>query len=308
MSTLDVIIAARNEEFLDITIESVLKMATADTNVICILDGYWPDPPLLDNPRVTVVHHAESIGQRAAVNEGARISQAKYIMKLDAHCAVSKGFDTKLIEACNRRNWTLIPILYNLHAFDWVCEKCGAKYYQADRPDKCCGVEEFKKEIVWKPRRKRKTISWRFDGELHFQYWLDHKPKENGNLIETMCNIGAAWFIHRDQFFKQDCLDEAHGSYGQMGVEISCKSWLSGGKLLTCTDAWVGHMFRSNGSFSFPYPISGNAQQRAKQYSRDFWRGNKWPKQKYPLKWLVKRFWPVPGWEQEDLDKLPELQ
>ena len=65
----------------------------ADTEVIAICDGYWPDPPVVDHPKVTIVHHTKSIGQRAATNEGARISQAKYVMKLDAHCTVDKGFD-----------------------------------------------------------------------------------------------------------------------------------------------------------------------------------------------------------------------
>ena len=304
---LSVIIAGREEEFFQKTIENVLENSRGNTEVIAICDGNWPDPPIQDHPRVTIVHHTESIGQRAAVNEGARISKSKYIMKLDAHCAVSEGFDVQLMNVCKRRNWTIIPVLYNLHAFQWVCSKCGKEYYQADRPDTCCDVEEFTKRIIWKPRRKRKTVSWRFDKDLHFQYWHDHqkRPEAQGQLIETMCNIGAAWFIHREQFFKQDCLDEAHGSYGQMGVEISCKAWLSGGKVLTCKDAWAGHMFRSNGNFSFPYPISGNDQERAKQYSIDFWRGNKWSKQKYPLRYLVERFWPVNGWTQEDLDKLP---
>ena len=301
---LSVIIAGRQEEFFQKTIENVLENMKGDTEVIAICDGNWPSPEIQDHPRVTVVHHTVSIGQRAAVNEGARISKAKFIMKLDAHCAVSEGFDVSLMKACRRRNWTLIPVMYNLHAFNWVCSKCGKEYYQADRPDDCCGVVEFTKKIVWKPRRKRKTVSWRFDNDLHFQYWHDHKTQ--GNLIETMCHIGAGWFLHREQFFKQDCLDESHGSWGQMGVETSCKAWLSGGKVLTCTDAWFSHMFRvgQNKAFNFPYEISGNDQERAKVYSRDFWRGNKWPKQKYPLRWLVERFWPVPGWTQDDLDKL----
>jgi hypothetical protein len=56
-------------------------------------------------------------------------------------------------------------------------------------------------------------------------------------------------------------------------------------------------MFRTNNKgFSFPYQISGNQIERAKQYSRDLWLNNKWPKAKHPLSWLVDRFAPVPGW------------
>ena len=31
---------------------------------------------------------------------------------------------------------------------------------------------------------------------------------------------------------------------------------------------------------------------------------NKWDKQVKPLSWLIEKFWPIPYWKQEDLDKL----
>jgi glycosyltransferase involved in cell wall biosynthesis len=285
----------RNEEFMGRTIDDVLSNSRGDTRVICVLDGYWPDPPLPDNPRVTVIHHTEPVGQRAAFNEGARLSQAKYIMKLDAHCSVGEGFDIQLMKDCKRRNWTLVPAMWNLHAFDWVCNKCGKRYYQADLPEACCDVNEFKREMVWKPRHRRITTSWRFDKDMRFQYWRGRNTK--GKIFETMSCIGACWFIHRERHDKTEGLDEGHGSWGQVGTEIACKSWLSGGKLLTDTNTWFAHMFRTNNKkFGFPYDISGNAQQRAREYSQDLWLNNKWPQQKHNLEWLVERFKPVPGW------------
>jgi len=297
VAELSVIIPARNEEFLQKTIENVLENSKGDTEIIAILDGYWPDPPLPDNPKVTIIHHTEPIGQRAATNEGARLSKAKFIMKLDAHCAVAEGFDVQLMKDCRRRNWTLIPAMWNLHAFDWECQRCKKRYYQADRPETCCDVKEFEKVMVWKPRERRITTSWRFDSDLHFQYWRGRKTR--GKIFETMCHIGAGWFLHREQYWKQDGLDEATGSWGQMGVETSCKAWLSGGRVLTDTNTWFAHMFRSSGDFSFPYKLSGNDQERAKKYSRDLWLNNKWPKQIHKLEWLVDRFSPVPGWEKQ---------
>jgi glycosyltransferase involved in cell wall biosynthesis len=117
-----VLIPARNEMFLRQTIEDVLAHMEADTEVIAVADGAWPDPPIVDHPRVILVHHSESIGQRAATNEAARISRAKYIMKLDAHCALDQGFDKKLMAPYEAgeldHNVTTIPRQYNLHAFD----------------------------------------------------------------------------------------------------------------------------------------------------------------------------------------------
>jgi glycosyltransferase involved in cell wall biosynthesis len=299
---LSVIIPARNEEFLQRTIENILENIEADTEVIAVCDGCWPDPPVYDHSRVTIIHYTDSIGQRAATNAGVRLSQAKFVMKADAHCAFDKGFDRKLMDGCEY-DWTLVPVMYNLHAFDWMCKACGDRLYQGPKPEKCtkCGSTlEFEKVIVWQPRWNRVTYSWRFDSDMHFQYWQAHRKRKEtrrGDYIETMSFIGACWFMHRDRWWEIDGLDEAHGSWGQVGTEIACKSWLSGGKLLTCKKTWFSHMFRTNHKgFSFPYPISGNAQERSKKYSRELWLNDKWPKAKRPLSWLVEKFAPVPGW------------
>ena len=176
MKDLSVIIPARNEYFLRKTIENILENIEADTEIIAICDGYWPDPPIYDHSKVIIVHHTESIGQRAATNEGARISQAEFIMKADAHCAFGKGFDRILINDC-KYNWTMIPMMWNLHAFDWECKTCKNRIYQGNKPEYCekCDSTEFEMKIVWQPRGNKVTFSWRFDNNMNFQYWRKHK-------------------------------------------------------------------------------------------------------------------------------------
>ena len=302
MADLSIILPARNEIFLQQTINNILENIEGDTEVIAICDGYWPDPPIIDNDRVIIVHHTIPIGQRAATNEGARISQARYVMKADAHCAFDKGFDIKLMSDM-QYDWTIVPTMYNLHAFDWKCLECGDQTYQGPKPDicsKCNSSKGFEMVIIWKPRLSRVTYSWRFDSDLHFQYWKEHRKRpetRRGEFIETMSFIGACWFTERERYWELEGLDEKHGSWGQVGTEIACKSWLSGGKLLTAKKTWFAHMFRTNNKgFSFPYQISGNDIERAKKYSKDLWLNNKWHKAKLPLSWLVEKFAPVPGW------------
>ena len=72
MKDLSVIIPARNEMFLQRTINCVLDSVKANTEVIVMLDGYWPDPPIVDRKNLVVVHFPKSIGQRAATNAGVR--------------------------------------------------------------------------------------------------------------------------------------------------------------------------------------------------------------------------------------------
>lgn len=318
---LSVLIPARNEMWLRRTVEDVLAHATRTTEVIVILDGAWPDPALEVHPRVTLVYHPESVGQRAATNEAARIAQGKYVMKLDAHCSVAQGFDAALIDAAEELgdDVTQVPAQKNLHAFDWVCDNCGARTYQGPTPSRCeCtegapgntvaqpgGVRHatFRREIVWKPRRGVTTTAWRFDSEPKFQYWGEYskRPEAQGtDFPETMSSLGACFFMSRRRFDELGGLDEKHGSWGSFGIEIGCKSWLSGGRQVTNRRTWFSHMFRTQGGdFSFPYPLSGKDQERARQRARSLWFDNAWPGQKLPLSWLLDRFWPVPGWSDE---------
>jgi len=307
MRDLSVIIPARNELFLRQTVDNVLANIRGDTEVIAVCDGYWPDPPLYDNPRLTVIHH-DSIGQRAATNEGARVSQAKYVMKLDAHCAVDEGFDIKLMADC-QPDWTLIPQMYNLHAFDWVCEKCGKTTYQGAKPQTClsCKDPNHKMNVIWKPRLNRLTLSYMFDKNLQFQYWNSHKNRpevKNNQVIESMSFIGACMFLERKRYWELGGMDEAHGSWGQFGTEISCKSWLSGGKLMVTKNTWFAHMFRTGnfseqGGSTWPYPIQQSQINDAREYSRNLWLNDRWPQAIRPLSWLVEHFAPVPTWHAD---------
>jgi glycosyltransferase involved in cell wall biosynthesis len=306
---LSVLITARNEMFLKRTVEDVLGKIRGKTEIIVVLDGAWAEPALVDDPRVTIIYHNESVGQRAAINEAARVSQAKFIMKLDAHCSMDEGFDVKLMKDCEF-NWVVIPRLYNLHAFDWVCQKCGERKYQGPTPEHCYKPDcdgKVEREMIWKPRLKKRSDFMRFDNELHFQYWGDFekRPEAKLSIADTMSNLGACFFMHRDYYWELDGLDEKHGSWGQMGTEISCKTWLYGGRQVVNKNTWYSHMFRTQGGdFGFPYPVKGNDQEHARRHSRDIWRRNKWPKAKHNLAWMIEKFWPVPGWNEEDLKKL----
>lgn len=304
MIDLSVLIPARNEMFLRNTVEDVLANSTASTEVVAVLDGY--DHELPDDPRIVVLRNVSAIGQRAATNQAARAASGRYIMKLDAHCALSHGFDRVLLEDFTKLgdDTTIIPKMYNLHAFDWRCKGCQVQTYQGALPDAChrCGGVEHDMIMRWKPRWKRLTESWRFDRQLQFQYWQGHAKRIPGDYVETMSFIGACMALNRERFWRLGGMDELHGSWGQFGTEWACKSWLSGGRLVTTRRTWFGHLFRT-GNFSrpgvspWPYPISQADIDHAREHSRDLWLNDKWPLAVRPLSWLVDRFRPVPDWD-----------
>ena len=305
MTDLSIIIPARNEEFLQQTIDDILANIRGDSEIIVMLDGYWPAEGIPMHPRVHVVHHEESIGQRQTVNQGAKISEAKFIMKADAHCAFDEGFDEKLMADCEY-DWTVIPRMYNLHAFDWECQACGRRWMQGPLPtgcDKCDNKTDFKKAIVWKPKMRKRSDYARFDRDMKFQYWRDFekRPEAKGDITDMMCSVGACFFMHRARYWDLGGLDEGHGSWGQMGVEIACKSWLSGGRQVVNKKTWFSHLFRTQRGCGFPYKISGRQVAGARKYSQDLWQNDKWPGAARTLQWLLDHFAPVPEWHDDPM-------
>jgi len=291
---LSIIIPSRNELFLAKTIENLLENIRGNTEIIAVLDGQWADPPLPVDERVTVLFYPESIGQRACCNRAVSVSDAKYIMKMDAHCSIDEGMDVKMLEDM-QPDWTFVPLMKNLHAFDWVCPDGHRRYQGRSGPCEKCG-KPTERDILWRAKPSPNSTSYRFDNTLHFQYFGEYKKRQKGDLVETMSLQGSCFMVTRDKWWELNICDEKHGSWGQQGTEVACKTWLSGGKVIVNKKTWYAHMFRTQGGdFGFPYPNPGIS--KARKYSRDLFLNNKWDKAIHPLSWLIERFAPVPGWE-----------
>ena len=326
MATYDlaILIPARNEEFLSRTIQDLLENTGERTEILVGLDGKWADPVITDDKRVTIVYYPESIGQRAMTRQLARITKAKYIAKTDAHCAFDKGFDVKMLDAFKESgdDVTMVPVMRNLHIFNWVCNICGMQTYQGPEPKQCLNEEcanekqSFRKDIVWIPKTNPQSSAYRFNKELRFKYFPELRAKQRKTgLEETMSLQGSFFMMTKERYFDLDVDDEGLGSWGMQGSSVALKTWLSGGRVLCNMDTWYAHLFRTQHGFSFPYPQSGSAQARAIKTVQDTFLNNKWEKQVYPLSWLLERFWSSlkevqdkdARWEQSDLEQLKKV-
>jgi hypothetical protein len=311
---ISILIPARNEEFLVNTVQDILDHREANTEIIVGLDGQWANPPLFQHYDVTVVYVPEAIGQRSITKLLGRLSRSKYIIKVDAHCRFNQGFDRKMIEAFEKSgdNVVMVPIMKNLHVYDWKCYKCGKKVYQDVVP--VCPVDgsKMKKKMVWQVRRGTHSVAYRFDPSPHFQYWSDYrnnpkyiKDKEELGLTESMSLQGSFFMCTRDNYYKLNVDDENMGNWGHQGLMVACKFWLSGGKVLVNHNTWYAHCFRTKGdTFGFPYPLSGKEVLATKNKIKDLFWNNTFPYQIFPLSWLIKRFFPIPDWTQDDLDRI----
>jgi len=311
--------------FLKNTIDDILKNKEAATEVIAVLDGQWAEPPISQHPDVNVIYVPEAIGQRAATNLGVKLSRAYWVAKVDAHCSFDKGFDRKMIEFMQEHgdDVTAVPIMRNLWSFDWKCAKCGKKWYQGPTPTKCqetdfrktgqpCESKKFVRKMMWVGKSNPQSWSYCFDSEPHFQYFGDYKnrpgvrdkAKETG-FSETMSLQGSCFMCTREKYWDLKLCDEALGNWGNQGIEVACKTWLSGGRVLVNHRTWYAHMFRTQGSdFGFPYELRGKEVSRTKHRVKDLFFQNKYEKQIYPLSWLIEKFAPVPGWTEDKINEV----
>jgi len=212
----------------------------------------------------------------------------------------------------------MVPTMRNLWAFDWKCHACGWKKYQGPTPlkcEQCGGTTKVRHKMMWIGKERPQSNSYSFDSEPHFQYFNEYtkrpeykKDLETG-LTETMSLQGSCFIMTRDKYWELNICDEELGNWGNQGIEVAAKTWLSGGRVMVNHRTWYAHMFRTQGGdFGFPYKLSGNEVQRTKQKVRDLFFNNEWPKQIHPLSWLVEKFWPVKGWTQEGLDNLKKIK
>ena len=149
----------------------------------------------------------------------------------------------------------------------------------------------------------QQSTSYRFDHDLHFQYFNEFKKTEaykqqlKSGYTETMSLQGSCFVLSAERYWHLNICDEEFGSWGAQGTEVACKTWLSGGRCIVNHSTWYAHLFRTQGGdFGFPYKQDNKQIQKARDFSQELFLDNKWPLQKYPLIWLVDRFGPVPNW------------
>lgn len=277
---ISIVIPARNEEWLQNTIDDILLRARGDVEILVGLDGWKTD--IKSHEKVKVIYEEKPIGQRAMQNNLVRMSKGEYVMKADAHIAFSEGFDVEMLKAVDR-DTVVVPQVCNLHVFDWVCKNCGARHYQGLKPNaRCC---DWQKDVKWSPQPKPIYSTFYFDTNFIFR----ESDLITENAVEEVMNLqGMCFLVNKETYWEKELCDENLGSWGAQGVEISLKTWLSGGRVVCTKNAWIAHFFRKYEEF--PYQRDMGQVHNAQLTVRDMFLNNKWPKQTRSLGWLVSKF------------------
>jgi len=288
-----IVIPARNEKFLSQTVDDIFKKATGEIEVIVILDGYWPDPPLNSYDNLIIFHRGTARGMREATNAVVNIAKGKYLMKVDAHCIFGEGFD-EILKADCEKDWLVVPTRYGLDVDKWERKEPSVDYLYLTFPynaDDIYGTGFHGRK--WTGKTRGKQGFYQFENE-----------RKDVLIDDIMTFQGSCWFMHLEKFFEIGCTDPEHYYFFQEAQELGMKIWLSGGRIIRNKKTWYGHLHKGK-KHGRGYRLSKNRMLQAEAFSTDFWMNNRWPQQTRELKWLIDKFdppgWPE-GWENKEYE------
>lgn len=288
---LSVLIPARNEKFLKKTVEDLLQKAHGEIEIIITMDGYWEEP--VADPRVHVVHRGKSMGMRAGINAAAAIAKGEYLLKTDAHCMWSDGYDLELIKNC-QPDWVVVPRRKRLEPEAWTLT-------DEQKPD----IDYMFMGAPIDPN------DWGGKG-LNGKVWEEkNRDFELKKILidDLMSAQGSAWFMHSDYFVFLELMDEEHyGTFWNEFQEIGLKCWLSGGRVIVNKNVWYAHLHKGK-KYGRGYYLAEEQLQKGAAWTRKWMINAAWnDKQIHPLSWLIDKFSPVPTWDDEAIKHLKETE
>lgn len=290
MDKVSVIIPVREEPVLKKTIDEVLNNADGNIEVIVALDGYWPDPALKPDPRITIIHKGEPIGMRANENAAAAIATGKYLMKLDGHCKIGKSYDT-ILKAGHSKNCISVPSRYSLNLEKWKHFRGPVDYLYLTFP--------YTDDNIYGPGFHGKKFKGPTGEDGSF--WHLERERKKIKLDEIMIFQGSCWFMERQHYFNIGGLDP--DLFYQEAAELSFKTWMSGGRVVRNKNTWYAH-YHKRKTDNFPrYGLSKRKKVETVVYMMDYWPNDRWPQAKIKFADYIEKFLPLFGWPDDWQDE-----
>ena len=288
---LSVIIPSRVDQYLQATIDDLLAKASGEIEIVVVLDGYWPNPPLKPDRRLKIVHQGtvhNNLGMRAGINAGIAVAEGELIMKLDEHCMMSQGYDARLAATC-KQDYLVVPRRYRLDAERW---------------DLTTNTEGDKRPpidymyISYPYRKLLDSTSGLYGAEDKARYY----ERKDIEVDDLMTMQGSCWVIRKDYFNKlfPDGLDSAnYGPFNHEAQELNLTIWLSGGRCVVDKAVWYAHFHKGKKGKGYGFSRAQYRQfmadkERARRYAIDYWLNTQ--DFKHDWAWLMDKFWPVPTW------------
>jgi glycosyltransferase involved in cell wall biosynthesis len=220
---LSIIIPSYKDKYLYNTIDSLLKNAEWEIEIVVVLDWYKLDRPIIQDKRIKVVHLGKNRWMRWAINVWVLASSWEFLMRVDEHQDFWKWYDVILTKDC-AENWIVTPRRFFLDPENW-------KVMDIPPVDYCDLV------IMWEwPERK-------------FTWLTNKKAAEDRKDIlvdETFAMQGSCWVMRRSWWDKViwELQSEGYWPLIQDSHEMVFKTWKAGWKLMVNKHTWHAHKHR----------------------------------------------------------------
>lgn len=236
---LSVIIPALNEaERLNRTIDNIFATADGPVEVLVFDQGgngridkratVLCEPVCSSNGSEPVCSGSApvNVGERRAMNRMVEEARGDHVMRIDAHCDFQpQGWDRLLRTATGDKEVTL-AVLTALEPDTWT--PIPGHWYGLTRLVASEG----------KDGRIGLEAKWQSPNRDHAHY---------KGVIPTMGATGCAMVMKKSWYEALGGMDEELPPMGAIGEEVAIKTWAKGGKVQTCCDVTVGHIFGTGG-------------------------------------------------------------
>ena len=277
---LSVIIPAYKEPYLQRTIDTLLQTSELGNQleIIAVWDGVDFMEPLNNHPRVKAIQLNQNQGMRAAINAGIENAQGEFIMKMDAHCLVDKGFDRIMVEN-SEDNWMVYPRRYSLNMEPWSIDKRRPSWNSFHLQFPVLG----KRGYGLAPTTCR---AW-------------NRQMGSGDILDSMGFEGSCWMANKKYF--TGCiglLDDrvtTYGPYHSESTELAMNYWLGDGKVKVITKTWYAHLRKRPRHYSMGLFSKMGRASVSYTWATKYWMNEEHGKPK-SFSWFIDKFWPIPGW------------
>ena len=216
--------------------------------VIVVLDGCENEPPMIEDPRVRIVKLGKNVGMRSTINAGVKVARGEYLLRTDAHCMFSKGYDRILTEQCED-NWIVTPRRFFLDPDKWEV---------MDLPP----VDFMKLKIV--------NVGSPEEGRVEKFSGVEAPGDDSQPIQESMAMQGSCWVMPHKWWNDVigELQNEGYDTHYQDSHEMVFKTWKAGGKLMVNKNAWHAHKHRK---FPRTHGYGGQLARDAFAYAISVW-------------------------------------
>lgn len=229
-----ILIPARNERYLQATIDDLLAKAAGDVEIIPVLDGVMSNgqfQSLKEDPRVKPLRKVTPEGMRPAINDAAQLATGQYLLKCDGHVIVGDGYDEILKADCDY-DWLVVPTRHSIDPETWTIKPRAFNYSILTFPFLAS---------MYGAGFHAVTFAWNQNKDINRQ-------RADYPIDDILSAQGSFWFQHRDYFLSFPPLDHQRLYFYQEAQCVMLRILATGGRCVVNKHTVYGHWHKGKDS------------------------------------------------------------